>query len=134
MALIPPPPIKEGNFPFVWQVWFRQVRDTIQGSVGSISWASVSKAGSNLNELVTRQHDQLQSISGSGTYHLSSAQVALVNTIDNGTYTVATLPTGTLGKRSFVTDATATTFNSVVAGGGANNVPVFYDGTNWKIG
>lgn len=38
------------------------------------------------------------------------------------------------GARAFVTDATATTFASVVAGGGANNVPVYSDGTNWRIG
>ncbi len=36
--------------------------------------------------------------------------------------------------RSFVTDANATTFNSVVAGGGSNAVPVFSDGTAWRIG
>lgn len=38
------------------------------------------------------------------------------------------------GARSFVTDATATTFASIVAGGGANAVPVYDDGTNWRIG
>lgn len=38
------------------------------------------------------------------------------------------------GARAFVTDATATTFLSVVAGGGANKVPVVSDGTNWLIG
>jgi len=38
------------------------------------------------------------------------------------------------GARAFVTDATATTFASVVAGGGANNVPVYCDGTDWRIG
>lgn len=51
-------------------------------------------------------------------------------------YTVANLPaaaTWTYG-RAMVSDATATTFNSVVAGGGANKVPVFSDGTNWRIG
>lgn len=36
--------------------------------------------------------------------------------------------------RNFVTDANATTFNSVVAGGGTNVVPVFCDGTSWRIG
>lgn len=43
---------------------------------------------------------------------------------------------GTAGAsaRSFVTDATATTFASIVAGGGANGVPVYSDGTNWRIG
>lgn len=38
------------------------------------------------------------------------------------------------GARANVTDATATTFASIVAGGGANAVPVYSDGTNWKIG
>lgn len=49
--------------------------------------------------------------------------------------TVATLPVvGNMGSRNFVTDATVTTFASVVAGGGANKVPVYDDGTNWRIG
>ena len=54
-----------------------------------------------------------------------------------GSTTVASLPaasTAGVGARSFVTDATATTFLSTVAGGGANKVPVVSDGTNWLIG
>lgn len=48
---------------------------------------------------------------------------------------VASLPAaGTAGRRRFVNDANATTFASVVAGGGANVVPVYDDGTNWRIG
>jgi len=38
------------------------------------------------------------------------------------------------GTRGFVSDANATTFASVVAGGGANVVPVYSDGTDWRIG
>lgn len=52
-------------------------------------------------------------------------------------YTVATLPAAAAagaGARAFVSDANATTFASTVAGGGANKVPVFSDGTNWLIG
>lgn len=58
------------------------------------------------------------------------------NLIRQATKTVATLPTSGVfaGDRSFVTDATATTFASVVAGGGSNKVPVYYDGTDWRIG
>ena len=51
--------------------------------------------------------------------------------------TVATLPsaaTAGAGSRHFVTDSNATTFAAVVAGGGANGVPVYSDGTNWRIG
>lgn len=48
--------------------------------------------------------------------------------------TVAELPEGGQGMRAFVTDATATTFASAVAGGGANKVPVYFDGTAWRVG
>lgn len=51
--------------------------------------------------------------------------------------TVANLPsaaTAGAGARATVSDANATTFASTVAGGGANVVPVYSDGTNWKIG
>ena len=52
-------------------------------------------------------------------------------------YTVTTLPsavTSGKGARSFVTDALLPTFGSTVAGGGAIAVPVYSDGTNWKVG
>lgn len=37
-------------------------------------------------------------------------------------------------KNQPMTDANAVTFNSVVAGGGTNKLPVFSDGTAWRIG
>lgn len=50
-------------------------------------------------------------------------------------YSAGTLPSASpAGQRTFVNDASATTFASTVAGGGANFVPVYSDGTNWKIG
>jgi hypothetical protein len=64
-------------------------------------------------------------------------------TLTLGTYsqqtpiTVASLPaaaTGNKGARYFVSDANATTYASVVAGGGGNIIPVYSDGTNWRIG
>lgn len=52
-----------------------------------------------------------------------------------GVTTVAALGSASpAGQRRIVSDANATTFNSVVAGGGANTVPVYSDGTNWRIG
>jgi hypothetical protein len=52
-----------------------------------------------------------------------------------GPSTVAALPASPdQGARAFVTDATATTFLSTVAGGGSDKVPVVYDGTDWVIG
>ncbi len=55
-------------------------------------------------------------------------------------YTVAQLPaasTALLGTRSVVTNSNAALtagIGAVVAAGGSNVVPVFCDGTNWRIG
>jgi hypothetical protein len=52
-------------------------------------------------------------------------------------YTVANLPsavTAGAGARSFVTDALTPTFGATVVTGGAVAVPVYSDGTNWKVG
>jgi len=51
--------------------------------------------------------------------------------------TVANLPsaaTAGVGSRGFVTDSSVSTFGSTVAGGGSTKVPVYSDGTNWKVG
>ena len=78
---------------------------------------------------------------GAGAVHFGDnvATTGSVTTPDVVTtpVTVSALPTcnsGRQGAHAFVTDANATTFNTSVAGGGSNKLPVFCDGTNWKIG
>jgi len=82
----------------------------------------------------------------SGTAQNALATVLTLNSAGLATFAgpvktlstvVASLPaasTAGSGARAMVTDATATTFLSTVAGGGANIVPVVSDGTNWLIG
>lgn len=62
--------------------------------------------------------------------------VQAISPLELPAYVVASLPAAASYQysRVFVSDATATTFNSIVAGGGANKVPVWSDGTNWRIG
>lgn len=48
-------------------------------------------------------------------------------------FTVGTLPTGVVGMASFVSDALGPTFGAAVVGGGAVQIPVYYDGA-WKVG
>ncbi len=48
-------------------------------------------------------------------------------------YTVATLPAGTVGMRTYVTDALVPVALATVAGSGSSVVPVFYNGTNWIV-
>ena len=89
--------------------------------------------GSN-NEYITRQW---------------SSNICYDRTVANGTgtrrlyipvtwgTTVAGLPSLTandVGARSVVTDSIGNTFCAIVAGGGANVVPVFWDGTQWRNG
>ena len=57
-------------------------------------------------------------------------------TVQSGTFTVATLPTASAGMTCFVSDGSvvhASNSGSIVAGAGSNFVPVYYDGTNWRI-
>ena len=66
-----------------------------------------------------------------------SARLLVLST---GSTVVASLPaaaTAGAGARAFVTDATLSMtlgIGTTVAGGGANKVPVYSDGTNWLIG
>lgn len=65
-----------------------------------------------------------------------TATSVTVDTVKTTPVLVANLPVQPVdaGTRAFVTDANATTFASIVAGGGANLVPVYSDGTDWRIG
>ena len=61
------------------------------------------------------------------------------NYTDSQSHNVGDLqgPAGLLGSRSYVTDATQSLtagIGAIVAGSGGNTVPVFCDGTNWRIG
>lgn len=68
----------------------------------------------------------------------NNAVSALIDELPtNLVYTVTTLPTAVsagVGARAFVTDSSVTTFGTTVAGGGISKVPVYSDGTNWKVG
>jgi hypothetical protein len=70
-------------------------------------------------------------------FSVDPAGNTLTKTVATTPTTVGALPAagaGNKGWRAFVTDANAATFNTIAATGGANNVPVFSDGTNWRIG
>jgi len=77
----------------------------------------------------------IQSITIGST--VGSSTTTVNGILKQQTYTVATLPsasTSGVGARSFVTNALAPTFGATVVTGGAVAVPVYSDGTNWKVG
>ncbi len=101
-----------------------------------------AKAGFRFNSVDMGPFDVTPSWDGSGVWTLGPEATSYrvrfsATTIKTAETTVASLPaasTAGAGARAFVTDANATTFLSVVAGGGSNAVPVHSDGTDWRIG
>ena len=67
--------------------------------------------------------------------NITAATATLSALLFVGAYTVATLPAAAsnTGALAQATDSSVTTNGSTVAGGGANRVFVFSNGTNWKV-
>ena len=75
---LPPPPINDQPGSFTWLEWYRQLRNYISTN-GSVPWYVINFAGSNLTDIATRDHDQLQNLDGGAAgehYHLTAAQHA----------------------------------------------------------
>ena len=94
--------------------------------------------GDQLPVYVSNQGDARRS---SITTLISYAEANLTNvvaqTVNTTPVTLVQLPTATIagaGTRAFITDGSTATFGATVAGGGSNIVPIYSDGTNWKVG
>jgi hypothetical protein len=74
---------------------------------------------------------QFATFNGDGIFNAPVVQTAVYSAA--GTPLPSAVTVGR-GARAFVSDATATTFASTYSSGGSNSVPVYSDGTNWKIG
>lgn len=100
------------------------------------------RLGSGANDAVVTYPEVLAYKSGGGESYIQSTDFSLtLRTLSQvAPLTVATLPAAAstlIGARAVVTDSNAALtagIGAVVAGGGANKVPVFCDGSNWRIG
>lgn len=95
---LPPPPVADQQGSFAWLEWYRQLRNYISQS-GSVPWSVVDKAGSNITDIVTRNHNNLQSIQGgtSGSYyHLRTYLTATKSAFDFGSISAHTTSTTTV--------------------------------------
>lgn len=62
------------------QRWFQILYDYVQSpTANAVYFTGLNFTGSNLTSLQTRLHDDLQSIQGAGTQHLSVQQVQILN-------------------------------------------------------
>ncbi len=118
------------------------------GVGGQLVFRGVYNSGGALTEAAAVQAQKSNSTSGefgfdltfhtrvNGGSNTEKLRITTDGVLKQITFTVAALPAASVGagSRAFVTDANATTFASIVAGGGANGVPVYSDGTSWRIG
>ena len=92
----PPPPVKSEPGSFAWMEWYKTLYDYLN-TAGSVLWSSINFTGSNLTDIVTRLHSSLQSILGTGSYHISAAEATQVTELltqtGTGAFVRATSPT-----------------------------------------
>lgn len=72
---IPPPPSPNSDFnDFSWKDWFRILRDSLVNT-GVGAWSLLNFSGSNITDIVVRNHNDLQNVQGGATgnnYHLTN--------------------------------------------------------------
>ncbi len=77
------PPVSDTNFSSpAWQRFFHDLFTRVVGA-GMIAWTQISTVGSNLTDLTTRNHNDLQNIQGGSAteeYHLTAADYAGLGT------------------------------------------------------
>ena len=72
---LPKPPIHDQLFSYQWREWLRRTYVRI-ADAAQLLWSQIDKTGSNLIDLETRRHRDLQDLQGGTTaeyYHLTAA-------------------------------------------------------------
>lgn len=101
----------------------------ISGGVGSSSNLVFSTGGASVTEKM--RIFSSGGVSIGNTTDRGAGNLNVTGVVITGGYTVATLPTGVVGMRAYVTNALTPTYGSAVVGGGSVTIPVFYNGTAW---
>lgn len=76
---LPPPPVRGQAGDFVWTAWQNSLYKSLSNP-GSITWATVDKAGSSIADLANKDHALLTNKLGTGAYHVSATEAARVTT------------------------------------------------------
>jgi len=91
--LLPPTPVGVPPGHSFWNDWYERLRVLVNTGSINVLWSNINFAGSNLTDLATRAHNNLQSIQGGTTgefNHLSNAQVGRLLTAPQYTEATAT--------------------------------------------
>lgn len=87
MATGPITPVPFGDLkqmPLGYQMWYQRIRDYTNSLSSSILWSDINKAGSNITDIVSRDHNNLTNIFGGNTsdyYHITQAQQTSISAL-----------------------------------------------------
>lgn len=100
---LPPTPVGMPPGHSYWNDWYEKLRNLVNNSQIAVLWNNINFSGSNLTDIVTRSHQNLQDLQG-GTpgeyYHLTAAQAAALGSspaYSVGTFTPTIAGTTTAG-------------------------------------
>jgi hypothetical protein len=111
----------------------------IAGTVYTNAQPNITSVG-NLTTLTVIGNSNTGNIYTSGlSGNITGANVISANTFIGNTQvsnitSYANISITTAGARVIINNGNTTTFRAIVGGGGSNIVPIFYDGTNWRVG
>lgn len=128
---------------FVTTHWFTGTGGLFTASAGVFGWSNTTNAASGtvyiglarLDDNTVEINNGTRTASGGAPRGLSVSSLTASGLVSVGTYTVATLPSASAnaGRLAQVTDSSVTANGSAVAGGGANRVLVYSNGTTWDV-
>lgn len=90
---LPPQPVGVPPGHSFWNDWYEKIRDAFNSGQVATTWANIDFSGSNITDIVSRSHENLQGLQGgtAGEHnHLTNAQhttLTSLPTIASGTYT-----------------------------------------------
>lgn len=98
-AGVPPPPINSPTGSYYWIEWYTNLTNFLNGT--NIPWANLNFTGSNITDIQTRNHNDLQNIQGGdATHHYHTSGFGFVDAAASAprlptSWTVAHTATGT---------------------------------------
>jgi len=86
MVAVSPPPIHSAMGSLQWLDWFERVNASLEVA----AWTQLDFAGSNITDIVTRNHNNLNNISGGAAndyYHITAQQEGDLGNGATGSFT-----------------------------------------------
>jgi len=84
-SILPPSPQGVPPGHSFWNAWYEQLRTIVNNIATSlVLWTNINFSGSKIQDIVSRDHNQLTSIQGGGGgnyYHLSLSQLSIVGSL-----------------------------------------------------